>query len=296
MTRVLLLALLLTTLPRAAQAQDSRRAARALFQEGVVALNESRFARARDLFRRSLALFPNAGTAFNLAVAHARTGHFVEASDLYGALLDEAHGSLRAEQRREVARLRREADANVAHLALEVPDAPDGLIVRVDGERVLVGPLRLDPGEHVVVASAPRFETLERTLVLEPGATRELALGLIPSRAEGVLMVESDPRTYIEVSGHGSDRGTLRLRLPPGIYVVQLRRGRRSRDVEAVLRPGGELRLRIDVEGRRPGLWIGLAAAAAALAAGAAVVATRDQVGDPRSDEVYGVITTLRAP
>ena len=49
-------------------------AARALFEEANGATAAGRFADARDLYRRSLALQANPATAFNRAVALTRTG------------------------------------------------------------------------------------------------------------------------------------------------------------------------------------------------------------------------------
>ncbi|MEM9072599.1 MAG: hypothetical protein AAGE52_29090 [Myxococcota bacterium] len=298
MIRVLLsLALLAGLVPASAQGQSSRRSAQELFERGVQAMNTARFAEARDLFRRSLALYPNAGTAFNLAVALDRTGDFVDSVDLFGALLEDAYGGLRGPQEREVRRLRREAQRHVAVVHLERPPI-EGLEIRVDGELRDVESLRVNPGEHVILATAPRYETFEETLTLERGEERTLAIELIESQAPGLLIIESQEDSLISVDGVGEELGSLRAEVPPGLYHVRVRRDGNERRSDAEVAPGSTLRMRLDLEGRRrrPWLWVGLSVLAVGAITAFAVGVTRDRVDDPVQDDVYGVIRTLRAP
>ena len=292
-----MLALLATWSPTA-QAQ-SRDQARRLFDGGTSAMNEGRFAEARDLFRRSLSLFPNAGTAFNLAVALERTGELVEAVGVFDALREEAFGALQRAQLAEVERLRAEADQGVAVLTLTSPSAIEGMNVRIDGELHELGSVRLDPGTHVVLATAPRHEPHEQRLELSRGERRDISLALELAREAtvGTLIVQADdPDHGVEIVGVARDLGRLERELEPGSYEVVVRDGRRERRSHVEVVAGDRMHVRLGIErGSRPWLWVGLGALVLGAAAAATAIAiTREDVAPPIRDDVYGTIQTLR--
>lgn len=295
--RALCLVLLLATTSAHAQSRDQ---ARRLFDRGAAAMNDGRFGEARDLFRRSLSLFPNAGTAFNLAVALERTGELVEAVGVFDALREEAFGALQRAQLSEVERLRASADAGVGVLELTIPDAIDGLEVRVDGEVYDLGPIRLDPGTHVVLATAPRHEPHEQRIEMERGGRQALSLSLELAREAtvGTLIVQADdPDDRVEIVGIDSGTGRLERELEPGRYEVVVRDGRRERRSQVEVVAGNRMHVRLGIErASRPWLWVGLGALLlGAAAAATAVAVTRDDVAPPINDDVYGTIQTLRS-
>ncbi len=295
--RVLIVSMVLSL--SASVGAQSRDRARRLFDQGTAAMDQGRFAEARDLFRRSLSLFPNAGTAFNLAVALERTGELVEAVGVFDALREGAFGELARAQRGEVERLRNDADEGVAVLTLTMPESVQGVEVRVDGEVRDLGPIRLDPGSHVVLATAPLREPFERRVDVTRGAREDLSIALELAREAtvGTLIVQAeDPDHTVEIVGVDSAIGRLEAELEPGTYEVVVRGDRRTRRSQVEVVAGNRMQVRLGIErGSRPWLWVGLGALVLGAAAAATAIAiTRDDVAPPINDDVYGTIQTLR--
>jgi len=306
---LLLLAILAGVLvaPSGVAAQGAEREARELFQAGNEALSTGRFAEARDLFRRSLDITPNAGTAFNLAVALRGTGQTLEALQIFEALLEGEFGRLSRAQRRETERLRREVEAEIAVLHITVRGADD-IEVRVDGQRIAsaadgeIVEHRVDPGVRVVTVSAPRRVTQERRVDLERGSSVELEveLELTEDARLGTLIVEAvDPDDVLEIVGVARGTGTLRRQLEPGEYEVQVDGPAGYRESVVDLEAGTTLRVRLEADDgglwSSPWLWTGVGAVVVGLAVGAFFV-FGEREEDPISDPVYGVIQTLRGP
>lgn len=292
--RALFVVLLLVSTSVHAQSRDQ---ARRLFDRGTEAMNEGRFGEARDLFRRSLSLFPNSGTAFNLAVALERTGELVEAVGVFDALREEAFGPLQRAQLGEVERLRASADEGVGVLTLTLPEAIEGIEVRVDGEVYELGPIRLDPGTHVVLATAPLHEPHEQRIEIERGGRRAISLSLELAREAtvGTLIVQAENADdTVEIVGVDTGIGRLERELEPGRYEVVVRDGRRERRSHVEVVGGNRMHVRLGIErGARPWLWVGLGALLLGAAAATAIAVTRDDVAPPVNDDVYGTIQTL---
>jgi tetratricopeptide (TPR) repeat protein len=182
--------------------------AQALFRRGLELGEQDRWAEALELFRRSLALVPRPSTLFNIGFALFRMGRFVQAIASFDAYLalPEAESS---ELRVEATRRREEALASLATLTLELTPADARVLVdgeESDGE----GPARtlsLDPGRHVVRASAEGFAegTLAISVLAAEHATQRLVLVpleepiVTPPTSPGVNLF-SDP-TFWAVTG-----------------------------------------------------------------------------------------------
>ncbi len=290
MSRALLIVLLLCAAPAFAQPEPD---ARTLFEQANEATAQGRFADARDLYRRSLDLEGNPATAFNLAVALTRTGEFVEAVERFDALLEGEHGRISRAQQREVRNLRRDADRNVATLAVRLPPI-DGLVVRVDGQRV-EGTSRVDPGEHLVAIESPRHRPLEERVTLERGETHDFAptLQLRPDLTRGRLVVDAPEGGHLSVAGGGEAMDHLDLELEAGTYELRLTGGGGERVRDVVVEAGAISRYEITpAPKRRVWLWV----LAGVLVAGAAATVIGLSLGEkpPREDPVYGSIATLR--
>lgn len=298
-----MLAVLVWLLPSVAIAQE--RDARELFRQADAALETGRFAEARDLLRRSLAITPNPASAFNLAVALRGTGETLASVAVFDALLEGEYGELSRAQRAETQRLRTETRAEIAVLHISATGASE-IEIRVDGQRVgsieAGGTLahEVDPGARVVTASAPRRETDERRLELPRGGSLRVAFELTPTADAlvGTLVVEAaHPDDVVEIVGVGRGTGVLRRELEPGTYTVQVDgpSGRRESTVE--LEAGTTLRVRLDTESSSllgsPWLWgsVGLVVAGAVLS-GFLLFGSREE--DPIRDPVYGLVQTLR--
>ena len=283
------IALLLMLVSTATNAQSARE----LFEQANAATQDGRFADARDLYRESLALERNRGNAFNLAVALTLTGEFVEAERLFDALLEGTYDPLAPAQRRQVTRLRQEAADNVATLVIQLPRVA-GLEVRIDGQR-RSGEVRLDPGEHIVTVTSPRHRPIEEELRVRRGERLEFqpTLQLRADLTMGRLIVEAPEGGHLSVAGVAEAIGRLELRLEAGIYEVALESDGRERTREVLVEAGATSRYEIALAPpRRPWLWV-LGGAVLVGTLTTALVLTRTEQR-PRSDDVYGTISTLR--
>lgn len=174
---------LLVLVSTAAEAAPSdQAAAEALFQEGKALFDKGTYAQACPKFEESYRLDPAGGTLFALALCREAEGklasawaHFSAVAASKGARADRV-----ATARSKVAEL----EPRVPRVVIVVPDAArvPGLSVKRDdtelGASSWGASLPLDPGEHVVVASAPGYATQRESLTLGPGDRREVRIGL----------------------------------------------------------------------------------------------------------------------
>ncbi|MBI2896972.1 MAG: hypothetical protein HYY06_25670 [Deltaproteobacteria bacterium] len=183
---------------------DSREVeARRLFETATLALQTGRVAEARDLLRRSLALYPNAPTAFNLAVALRGTGETLESIELFDAILSGRHGPLGAEQAAEAARLRAETAREVAHVDVHASGA-ERIAIRVDGRPAASLPdggradIPVDAGAHELRASAPGRVPARHHVRIDRGARAAWNLNLAlaaPDAAGAALQARNGGRS-----------------------------------------------------------------------------------------------------
>lgn len=245
-------------------AEDPRREeARQLFESALPLLEAQRFEEAQAPLRRSLELFPNLPTAFNLAVALRRSGDTNASIALFEEIAAGAHGELseaqQGEVRAEIARARRD----LATLRIRATGA-ERIRILIDGEHV--GDVanraelawQVQAGEHVVGASAAGRSAVEERVTVRRGQRRRVELAL--EAGPGVA-------SPAEAAAAGVRGGPLH---PPEDPAVD------------------------EGESSVP-LWIGLGlAAAAAITVGVVLVATRDREADPVTDPVLPVVETLR--
>jgi hypothetical protein len=143
---------------RAAQAQSDPAAAEALFREGRALSDAGDIAGACAKFRESARLDPAVGTTFNIADCEERLGHLARAWTLFGEVVQRLPAS---DKRHDVAKKRVAAlEQRLPKLSVRLAaTAPAGSRVTRDGVELgtasLGTPLPVDPGEHIVVVSAP---------------------------------------------------------------------------------------------------------------------------------------------
>lgn len=292
-------------MPPPAAAQESADGdARALFSQALGELRVGHFPEARDLLERSLALAPNPGTGFNLAVACRGTGELLRAERVLGALIAGEYGTIAEAQHSEAEAFLESVRSEIATLVVSV-DGPLDAELRVDGRRVALEDrrieVRVDPGERVVLASARDHESSERHVAVGRGQRVELEISLTP-RAEslvGRLSVEApDPATELEIVGVARGVGHLEEVLEPGEYVV--RAG--AREVSLAVRAGSQTRYVFDEVrevsiAEEPALWITLGLIVAAGLAGLVVgLALEPQRTAPVRDPAFGVVVALELP
>ncbi len=176
---------LLVPVTSAARADDSLDEAQRLNNQGIEAMEQRLdFVAARELFERSLAVHPTPAAGFNLGHAYHSQGSPLQAIAVWNRVLEGAYGELVPEQRAEVARMIDEASALVASIRVRLQTARAVARLSVDGEpegELDLGDERVipvDPGRHVVSASAEGYERVERVLRVGPGEREAISLTL----------------------------------------------------------------------------------------------------------------------
>jgi hypothetical protein len=185
-------------LPRAAHAQTDPAAAETLFRQGRALSDAGDVEGACAKFRESARLDPAIGTTFNIADCEERLGHLARAWTLFGEVVQRLPPT---DKRHDVAKKRAAAlEPRLPKLSVRLAaNAPASARVTRDGVELgpasLGTPLPVDPGEHLVVVSAPghadqRFKLLisEREIrildadvgPLEPKRVDEPPLGRAP--------------------------------------------------------------------------------------------------------------------
>lgn len=181
---------------RAQEAPDDEALARAteLHRRAADAIRRADFVQAESLEREALSLYAAAELAYNLALALRGQGKLREAGDTFDRLLRGEWGQLRPEAAASIERLRDEAREQVARLRVIVRGgAPvtlrlDGALVEEDLAPDTASEIPVDPGEHILSASAPDHETFERSIMLRPGANMTVEAHLTASRDDSARL------------------------------------------------------------------------------------------------------------
>lgn len=176
--------------PARAQEKETA-AARALFEEGTQALDKGDWEVACPNFLASFALKPKATTLVNIAKCHAHAGKLTLAADDYRRALVLNEETATPARKKELADFMGEAlralEARMARLRIEVKAPPPDLRVTRDGEPLPEGALRapipLDPGEHVIVASAPGRKAVSLHVKAAEGESHSMVIELPPDVA-----------------------------------------------------------------------------------------------------------------
>jgi hypothetical protein len=156
--------------------QGNKAAAETLFQTGITLMNEGKFAEACPKFAESQRADPSSGTLLNLGSCYEKTGKKASAWATY----KEA-----AVLARSLSQTDREATANARVAALEpalstlridAGDIPGLTIERGDlpvGRGSLGVPIAVDPGDHVIEASAPGYKPWSTTIKVGDNADKK---------------------------------------------------------------------------------------------------------------------------
>jgi hypothetical protein len=147
--------------PRPARAQEPRDEAQAFFEAARALMGEGRYAEACAKLERSEALDPGIGTEFNLARCYDLAGRPAAASATYGRAIAAMHAAGQSDREAVARDLLGALQPRIAHVSLNVrlEGMEPGFELRLDGARVertaWGAPIPVDPGSHVVTASAP---------------------------------------------------------------------------------------------------------------------------------------------
>jgi len=160
--------------PRPAAAGDMA-AAEVLFREGRRLLDSGQLAAACAKFAESQRLDPSSGTLLNLADCHEREGkvatawaEFLSASRLARTQAEDARAA-------EAKRRADELEPRLSYLSVTVAEPSSGMVIYRDDIELdaaaLASRLPVDPGEHVIRATAPGCQEWSRPLSvgMEPG-------------------------------------------------------------------------------------------------------------------------------
>jgi hypothetical protein len=185
--------LVLVLVTRTASPQNDAAAAQALFDEARALMARGRYAAACPKLAESQRLDPGGGTLLNLALCHEKQGLTASAWSEFKEALGVARRDRRADRIRLAEKHIGLLEPRLARLTVVVPEAARlrGLRIARDGVRLrsaLWGTaLPVDPGDHVVVASAPGHDDKKLTVTVRAaGARHEVVIpALAPAAPSG---------------------------------------------------------------------------------------------------------------
>lgn len=161
-----------------AQSASDSATAQALFDEGKRLMTAGRYADACPKLEESQRLDGGSGTLVNLASCYEHLGRLASAWTTYLEAATQAHAAGNGEREAAARDFAKALAPRLSRLEIRVPEEARlaGLEIKRDG--ALVGsaqwgvPLPLDPGEHVIAATAPgRAPWQERVKTGAPGST-----------------------------------------------------------------------------------------------------------------------------
>jgi hypothetical protein len=167
-----------------AGAEGDPAAAEALFREGRAALSRGEHARACEKFRESYRLEAAQGTALNLADCEEKLGQLASAWQRFRGVAEELPAG---DDRKTIAEQRARAlEPRVPRLSISLANgAPAETRVTRDGVELgqasLGASLPVNPGEHVVVVSAPGH------------AEKRIVLRIAEGRSESAAVAPGEP-------------------------------------------------------------------------------------------------------
>lgn len=186
-------------LPRPAAAQSEVPVAEALYQAGRDLMAQKDYANACPKFAESYRLDPATGTLLNLAACHEAQGKVATAWTEY---MDVARIGRRDGRADRVKYAREHADAlepKLSRLTIAAAPGVDATALEITLDGMAVGQVALgvaaplDPGTHVVVASAPGKKPFRQEVVL--GAEADQQILTIPELA--AAEPEPPPKTAV---------------------------------------------------------------------------------------------------
>jgi hypothetical protein len=164
-----------------AQPGESSAIAEQLFTEARELAKANRWAEACPRFEASLRSDPVLGTRLNLATCYEHIARLASAWSLYRESIVLAKKAGDAKRRAYAEKQAAALEPRLPRLVIAAPRTPPaGFVVTRDGTTIDAGALGValyvDPGLHEIVASAPRCEAFQQTVMLVEGKTETLAI------------------------------------------------------------------------------------------------------------------------
>jgi hypothetical protein len=161
------------------------------------------FEAAKQAYERALELTDSAAYRLDLARVEAELGHLLAAEKLCEAVRDGA--AVSAGHKKRASKALERLDQRTPRLQVVLPSGFQGEL-SVDNQAVMPSdePLRLDPGEHVVSASASGSRPFEKTVSLAEGESQTVTVELAQQRQAAAPPPDAEPeveREKEEISG-----------------------------------------------------------------------------------------------
>ncbi|MEM9070735.1 MAG: PEGA domain-containing protein [Myxococcota bacterium] len=242
--------LVFSTLDSAAQNADNVAEARRLFEAGVAALDDSRFAEAADLLEQSLALRDSPSARFNRALALRGAGRYREAIEECDRTLSIATAARHRGLRQQATRMKDELASQLVHVELVAEGEPER--IEVDGEVLArsggTHQLVRDPGPLVITLRRDGYAPVEHRAELEAGARETVRLNAATSPLPARVVIRATPsEAVLRWDGRELGIGTASLEVPfepDARHLVEVAaEGYEEQNREVVLGPGEEARL-----------------------------------------------------
>lgn len=153
----------------------ARAEAQALMHDGNELVGNGEYVEALEKFRSAYAKVASPKLLLNIGTTQRLLGRNTDAAESYERFLrDPSHDTGREP---EVRRILKEIDAVVGHLTVSIKTP--GAKVRLDGRELGVAPvelsLRVEPGEHTVVADKPGMAAGVKAVTIGPGQSSKVA-------------------------------------------------------------------------------------------------------------------------
>ncbi|AKF10233.1 hypothetical protein [Sandaracinus amylolyticus] len=283
-----------------AQDADARAQSRARFERGVQLLADAAYADAVRELEAARSLYPTASIHFNLGLAYRGTGRARDAIDSFERFLAAVGSTGDPARVEEVNRYLRTLRSTLARLRIQV--SPSDAQVSIDGQPAAVGAaeIALDPGRHVIVATAREHAELRREVELAPGSSTTEVLALERVSTRGTLVLDVTPEdAAVSLDGAPRGAGDQQIELDPGAYTLAVSAG--GRDVTRAFSIAAGERLGLSLEVPQGGedltwLWVVLGVVAVGAAAGVtAAVLYEPDVQAPLMPNLGVVVTELGA-
>jgi tetratricopeptide (TPR) repeat protein len=168
--------------------------ARELYQSGLQAYRDERYAEAAELFERAQALEPQAALAYNLARAREKQGNVAQAiASLREYLRLAPNAPDRSSVEAHIKELERQPSAGRQPVTLT--SSPSGAALSIDGRAAGATPWHglLVPGAHAIVLEQSGYHSVRRDLAVRDGVPTEAHLELSRVRAVPVSAPQPSP-------------------------------------------------------------------------------------------------------
>ncbi len=271
--------------PEWSSAQDAeagdRAEARRLFEGGVEALDDQRYAEASELFTQSLAIRESAIARFDRALALRGAGRYRAALADLELVLEQTQAARHRDLQTQATRMRDELRESLARVEIRVVGGADTLTVNDEAldpdETQTAG---VDPGTVRIRVERAGFEPVLRELVVEPGQSASIEIRADETPIAASVRIETSPEhAEIEWAGRvvGAGHATVEevLREPHAFELVVRADGFETDERRITLGPGANERVSVALAevGATPlrqrwWLWTAILVGAGALAAG----------------------------